>query len=295
MLKRNSYGQLTGGSLALLTTMVVVSFVGVVSLLFSTKTTPQDKTCVSYGGGLFEGKDYQGTHEPGKGRFINGVMDKLYCYPVTERSFIITSQAGAADSTSPVVAPSQDNIPLTFELATYFQLNTSKVDEFHAAIGIKTKAFSEEGWVNMLHEYFKPQIDQSVQRLARQYEATTAYADRDAFLTIQTSLKNELPQSINEALGDDYFSDFRVVLRRIDVPDTLRQELLANKESEVKVETKKNEVRQAEQEAEAIAKRQEALEDCDSCILYEAIKSGTIDFWVIPSGHDLTLQTPARP
>jgi hypothetical protein len=273
---------------------VVLLVVGLPTLLFATKTTPQDKICVSYGGGPFEGKDFQGVHQPGESRFVNGIGDKLYCYPVTERSFIITSQPGASDSTTPIIAPSQDNIPLTFELATYFQLNIDKVADFHKAIGIKTRAFSDEGWVQMLNEYFKPQIDQAVQRLSRQYEATTAYADRGAFLTIQTELKDELPVSINDALGDDYFSDFRVVLRRIDVPDTLRQELLANKESAVRVETKANEVKQAEQEAQAIQKRQQALQGCQVCILYEAIKAGSIDFWVIPSGNELTLQTPTR-
>lgn len=255
--------------------------------------TPQDKMCVSYGGGPFEGAQFQGVHEPGQGLFQNGLFDKLYCYPVTERSYIISS-GGGGDAADPVVAPSQDNIPLTFELATYFQLNTDKIAEFHEAIGIKTSAFTDDGWVQMLNEYFRPQIDQSLQRLGRQYEAVVAYSDRDSYSAIQASLRSELPVSINEALGDDYFNDFRIVLRRIDVPESLRAELQANKESEVRVVTKQNEVKQAEFEAEAIEKRQKAFENCQVCILYEAIKAGSIDFWVIPADNNLTLQTPPR-
>jgi hypothetical protein len=267
-----------------------------VACIPGTKTTPQDRVCVSYGGGPFEGKKFQGVHEPGKGRFINGLFDDLYCYPVTERSYIITSRPNEGDAhyADSVVAPSQDNIQLTFELATYFQLNVDKIADFHSAIGIKTAAYEDDGWNNMLAEYFRPQIDQAVQRLARTYEAQVAYSDTGAFAAIQSSLRSELPNTINDALGDDYFEDFRIVLRKIDVPESLRNELLANKESAVRVQTKQNEVRQAEQEAQAIQKRQKALEGCEVCILYEAIKAGTIDFWVIPSGNNLTLQTPQR-
>lgn len=284
-----------GGFIAVCVAIVLV--IGAVLFFTGSKKPPQDKTCISYGGGVFEGNDYQRTVSPGGGRSFNGIMDKWYCYPTeTERSYIITSRPGEGDAhyADTISAPSADNIPLNFELALYFRLNEAKLEDFHSSIGIKTSAYKDDGWRSMLAEYVRPQIDQAVQRLARQYEAVEAYADETVFRAMQANLAAQLPDAITEALGDDYFTQFRVVLRHVGIPQGLVAELEANKASEIAVKTKQNEIRQAEAEAEAIQKRQKALEGCEVCILYEAIKSGSIDFWVIPSGNELTLQTPQR-
>lgn len=277
--------------------LVLLVFAGT-ACIPGTKKTPQDMACLSFGGGPFEGPHYQGYHEPGKGLFINGLFDKLYCYPTTQRTYIISSRAdesdlGTADS---IVAPSDDSIDVTFEMTVYFELATDEENllAFHQEIGIKTKAFTEDGWEKMLNDYFRQQIESAVQKQARSFDAVEMYADQSVFLSIQNGLATTLPSNINEALGDDYMTNFRVVLRKIDLPQATKEELVRNKNSEIAIETKKNEVAQAELEAEAIEKRQKAFENCDVCILYEAIKSGTIDFWVIPNGQDLTLQTPNR-
>ena len=281
----------------------VASIMGVFLLLMVVVTTvqalaktPADKTCLSYGGGPMEPKRYQRTVPEGSGLFVNGVFDRLYCYPTTQRTYTITKQAGEGDEgrVDFVQAPSNDNVTMDFEMVVYFKLNTDLLREFQENIGFKTQAWTDEGWVRMLREYFRPQIDLAVQKEARNYDAQSAFGDRAAFLSIQTALASALPENINAALGDDYIEDMRIVLRKIDIPQTLKDQLLANKESEVKIKTKQNEILQAKAEAEAIAERQKALEGCQVCILYEAIKSGTIDFWVIPSGNNLTLQTPTR-
>ena len=271
---------------------VVIFIVGIIGIA-GTKTTPQDQTCVSYGGGPFEGKKFQGLHEPGKGIFVNGLFDKLYCYPVTQRSFIISRDQNA-DFETPVVAPSSDNIDTSWEISMYFRLNTSKTREFHESIGFKTEAYTDEGWFTMLQEYFRPQIQGSVRALAPKYTATELYANQEVFTEVENELERSVPDDILDTLGDDYFVDFSVSLKNIDIPEELKEKLKEKEASEIAIGTKQNEVRQAELEAEAIEKRQKAFEDCDTCILYEAIKSGNIDFWVIPGDQGLTLQTPQR-
>ena len=232
--------------------------------------TPQDRRCVSYGGGPFEGAEYQSTHEPGSGIFIKGFFDDLFCYPVTERTYIITSRPGEGDThyADAIAAPSQDNINVAFELALYFELNQEKLEEFHARIGKKTDAFTDEGWLQMLNEYVRPQIDQAVQRQSRGFDAVQMHGDQGVFREIQANLITELPFAINDALGDDYFSDYRVVLRRITLPEGLVAELQRNEASKIAIETKQNEILQREAEAEAIAKLNEALEQSGPAYVY---------------------------
>ena len=67
----------------------VVAFVALVVLIVMAtgfKKTPRDEVGLSYGGGPIEGAHFQQVVEPGHGLFFNGVQDKLYLYPVTQRN-----------------------------------------------------------------------------------------------------------------------------------------------------------------------------------------------------------------
>jgi hypothetical protein len=256
--------------------VVVVALLGVVVGLFTSfEKTPQDKICLSYGGGPFEGNQYQFTTEAGSGIFINGMFDNLYCYPQTERSFSIRTDDNNEDTPlNAVVAPSSDNIDMRFELIVYFQLNEDKIEEFHKAIGIKTHAYDDkegesgDGWGKMLSEYALPQITTSIQRQARTFEAVEAYADPTVFRSIQANLASELPVAINDALGDDYFTDYRVTLTQITLPDGLLAELERNEASKIAIQTKQNEIKQRQAEAEAIAELNKALEASGPSYVY---------------------------
>lgn len=291
---RNERGQAAGVAL---TAIAVVGVLGVFLWFMASEKAPQDKTCLTYGGGPTEGAKFQKIVEHGASRTIIGFFDKFYCYPTeTERSYIVSQQPAEGDThyTDIITAPSSDNIPLGVELATYFRLTKDDIQSFHDRIGIKTDAFTDEGWGDMLFEYVRPQIDQAWNRHARQYDAVEAYGDPVVFREIQQEFQAELPIAINDALGDDYFLNFRVVLRNIVIPQGLVAELERNKQSAIAVETKRNEVLQARQEALAIAERRRALEKCgQACVLWEAVQNDKINFWVIPGGTDMTLQAPS--
>jgi len=296
------------GSVAVV--VLVVLMLLSVKLLNPFEKTPRDMVGLSYGGGVIEGAHFQGVKQPGSGLFFNGWGDKLYLYPVTQRNYIISKDPSAGDAMRVdfVSAPSSDRVEVQYEVSVYFKLNLSQLQKFHETIGLKYLAWGRdsEGWDRMLQETFRPQIEFAIQKESRKYAIADIYANPTTLVAIQEAVGSVLKENINSVIGDDYFCgptyseaqptvcpDFKFVINSVTVPDSVKAAFESNRTSEIEIQTKKNEVEQASLEAQAIAQRQHALETCgQSCVLWEAIKSGQITFWVIPSDSGVNITRP---
>lgn len=294
----------------------VLVFVLLIGLLFAWpfKKIPNGYVGLSYGGGLVEGQHFQGERVGPTSLFFNGFGDHLYVYPSTQRNYIISLSEGEGDrgTADSISALDADGVVIKYEVAVYFKLNLDKLQEFHQNIGIKYHAWCDgdapncsDGWENMLNDSFRQQLENALQTTTRQYK-TDAFLQADTLRAIQTSVASSLKENVNGVLGDDYFCgpayvpgsetcpDFRLVLKKPTLPDAVVDRYSEVQQSLIAIQTKQNEVTQAKLEADAIRERQHALESCgQTCVLYEAIKAGNIQFWVIPSNTGLTLQGPS--
>ena len=247
-----------------------------------------------------------------------GPFNDNYEYPITVRSYIVSLSKGEGDvaGADSITAVTNDNVQVEWQVNTYFKLNTEPktLVEFQNNVGFKYKSWEDEGWERMLKDYFRPQIESSLQAATRQYSVEELYSSQKALAEIQKSVSTGLKENINSALGGEYFCgpehkiesdvcndfDFRIP-KKPNIPAEIVSAFENNKESAVLVQTKKNEVAQKQQEAEGIkvlanatrAAGEAYLQNRQMDALMEAAKSGSLNLWIMPSDNQGNLILPS--
>jgi hypothetical protein len=190
------------GGLILLVILIIVLF-----NIFNFTSTDTNRIGLHYGGGVVEAKKFKSIIPPGSTNKLIGPGDTLYTYPIDQRSYIIGGDAADTDAADEVTVVSKDNVRLGVRVQVYFTLNRDKdvIKSFHERIGLKTEAYEERGWNDMLQSYFRPQIDRALAAVATNYGWAELYNNESKKATFQTAAAQEFTRLLPAAVGGDYF------------------------------------------------------------------------------------------
>lgn len=264
-----------------------------------------NELCLVYTGGVVQDAEFEQLLKPGSNNNSIGVGSTPYCYNIDQRSYIATNEEGKGDRAA-VEAVSADTVRLGVEYQLYFTLNQDEeiIREFHENLGVKTEAWTEEGWKQLLIEYVEPQIERAIEAAALNFKWRDLYSSEDGRKGFQQAVITNIKTNLKDVIGNDYFcgpdyataedecTDFTFTVGK---PYPLNAEIVGAVESEqtAAAATASQEQKNAQIEAEIRGKQQIVdLYGADGALLYEAIKNGQIQIMVVPSDGSVTVPVP---
>lgn len=286
----------------LVTVSIVVVVVGFKALTLASSEI--NERCLIYSGGIVEDKAYTGVLEPGATAEPIGFGSSTYCYRIDQRSYIGAAEGG---DTRSVEVASNDDVRLVVDYQLYFKLNQDEetLRKFHENLGVKTEAWEDDGWRQMLREYFEPQIARAMEKAALNHDWRDLYGSEEARLAFQQETVGNLRGNIRDVIGDDYFcgpaydgpgTECGAFTFTVSKPVPTNPSIIESVEAEQRA---KADTLAQEQENQRIAKELEAertlveLYGSDGALLREAIRSGQVQIMVVPEGGGTPVAIPA--
>lgn len=265
-----------------------------------------NESCLVYSGGIVEDAEFIRVMKPGANADNIGMGSNTYCYRNDQRSYI--AGAGEKGDTDAVVGVSKDNVRVRVQYQLYFTLNQEEeiLQEFHENLGVKTEAWTDEGWRQLLIEFFEPQIERAIESAALNYNWRDLYSSEEARREFQKSVVEGVRRNLREIIGNDYFcgpdytkpgdecGDFTFTVGK---PEPVNDEIIKAVESEQKAaaESAAQEQKNAQIELEAKGKQQLVdLYGPQGALLYEAIQGGQVQIMVVPSDGSVALPLPTH-
>lgn len=162
-----------------------------------------------YSGGLVEDKSFKGFLKPGATWESVGWGSKVYRYRTDQRSFIAGPEGKQRD-VPPVQIVTADDVRMLVEFQMYFKLHWGDekvIKQFHENLGVKTKAWTDDGWQQMLNEYFAPQIERALESVGLKHNWRDLYASEEARVGFQNEAIARVKENLREVIGvgADYF------------------------------------------------------------------------------------------
>lgn len=259
-----------------------------------------------YSGGWFEDKEFKEFLPVGATNKATGFGSRTYKYRIDQRSYRADAKNNGADTAPPVVV-SKDDQRLKVDYQLYFKLNRDPkvLRKFHENIGVKTDAWTNDGWVQMLRDYFEPQIERSLETSALSFNWRDLYASEEARVAFQNDAVERIKVAITDVIGDDYFcgpsysgpdttcGDFTMTVGK---PEPVNEGLVAAVEQE---QTNAAATAAQEQANQRITKELEAERELvelygpQGALLREAIRSGKVQTFIIDeTGRSTVSQAP---
>ena len=259
-----------------------------------------------YSGGVIEDKKFKEFLPPRSTNKTTGFGSRTYRYRIDQRSYRADAKNNGADTAPPLVV-SKDDQRLRVDYQLYFKLNRDPkvLQKFHENIGVKTEAWTEDGWIRMLRDYFEPQIERSLEAAALSFNWRDLYASEEARVAFQNDAIARIKQAITDVIGADYFcgpayegpgspcGDFTMTVGK---PEPVNEGLVAAIEAEqTNVAATLAQAQKNAQIAEELKAERTLVElyGAQGALLREAIRGGKVSQFIIDnSGRSTTSPAP---
>jgi hypothetical protein len=286
---------------------LIVAVIVIIALfnIFNFADTDANRIGLHYGGGVIEDKKFKSIIPPGSTNKLIGPGDTVYTYPIDQRSYIIGGDGADTDAADEVTVVSKDNVRLGVRVQVYFTLNRDKdtLKSFHERIGLKTEAYEDDGWNDMLQSYFRPQIDRALAAVATNYGWAELYNNEAKKSAFQTAAAKEFTRLLPAAVGGDYFcgpgyngnNDCGELSFTVQKPMPLDKGIIDGLEAKQRAELAKATQEQKNQQVNVelqSVKQQVAMLGAQGYLLKSAIESGKIQFMVIPQNGNVSIPLP---
>lgn len=202
------------------------------------QTTAADQIGLHYDGGPFTSNHkFLGLLQPNTRKFY-GPGDKVYFYPIGQRSFDATGSNGSERSA--ITSVSKDSVEMSTKVSITFSLKTSPDDlkAFHEKVGLKYRAYMDgdkisDGWKDVLNFYIGQSLETTLDRLEAQYNWRDLYNKPEIRVALQAEIDKELPDLVKQKIQGDYFDNFEAQVQKPDVTNDSLKQAIADAQNNV--------------------------------------------------------------
>ncbi|MFG3439893.1 SPFH domain-containing protein [Nonomuraea sp. NPDC047897] len=255
-------------------------------------TTPEpDQKGIVYDAGMFSDTTFQNCIEPGA-RDVSGWGDQGFVYPNGQRTFEFADKQGA--ESKPLSVVTKDNLEMTVAGVATFSLTTdcATLRRFHEQIGLKFKAYTDEGWNRLLGVYIGQPLDRAMDAAAKAYGWKDLFSNPAIKQEWEKSVATYAAQFIKEQGGAGFFGGFSVTLQQPQPPQGVRDALASAQQAVEENTAQKAKNEKARTEMEAIKALVDVLGP-EGTVMWQAIKDGRVQF-VISDGSAVAVSKGGR-
>jgi hypothetical protein len=289
--------EINWGAILLIIGIVIVLFVVVFvpyACKGATAVSPMDKYTLVYQGGPLDGRNFESFVPPGQGRFWKGNLQKIYMYPSTQRTYIVSNDPNTGDekTNDEIVINVKGANKVYLELALAFQLVPENLQLFHERLGLKYSAWEDKGWDLMLKEQIRQPLETAFQEEGKKY--TNIEACNEVGMTeMGDAVADVIQNRIDGYMGGHYIKVLKLSLTSAHPDSTVQTEIEKIAAAQQAIATAEYNKQAAVKNAEANTILRKSLEGEGgmTAVLQKAVDSGRITFWVLPSDMQITVPT----
>jgi hypothetical protein len=237
--------------------IAAIGAVGALALVGCAEADPDtSQKVLHYTGGAWSSQAFEDCIDPGVHRF-DGAGDFHFYYPNGTRTYTFSDKPGA--DAPPIMVSTSSGIELKLRGTVTFHLNTScdeftdvnglkwkggRLQRFHDEIGRHKNAYASsggekqpDGWLNVLHEYIGSPAETVMDDAGLPLSWQELYGDGDKRRAWEQTVLKSLPERMLAKAKADHFIIDNIELQKPDLPDTLKNEQLANQAAGLRKQT----------------------------------------------------------